>query len=186
MTSTLTSVSVCAEQPPHPNHPPPDDKPLRVCVLGPLYAIEQICPGVKWPSGFLTDRSSINEAGTHLSKLTFSVIYGREPDESRSDDLVFQQAGYLIRKGFSHTTDEASFEATFDHLVPSTDKNPEVLQINIVDPVDQESNERYLKVVINPDDHKGTFIAVPRCCQVRVGSSDWARVNDLLQMEPKW
>lgn len=76
-------------------------------------------------------------------------------------------------------SDGASFEAVFDHLVPSTDTNPEVLQINIVDPVDQESNDRYLKVVINPDHHKDTFIAVPRCCQVRVGSTDRARVNNL-------
>lgn len=73
----------------------------------------------------------------------------------------------------------ASFQAIFDHLVPSTDTNPDVLQINIVDPVEQESNDRYLKVVINPDDHKGTFIAVQRYCQVRVGSTDRARVNHL-------
>ncbi|KFY67160.1 hypothetical protein V496_01734 [Pseudogymnoascus sp. VKM F-4515 (FW-2607)] len=86
-------TTVCAEEPPHSNHAPPDDKPLR---------------------GFFTDKSSIDEAGTHLSKLNFSVIYGREPDESRSGDLVFRQAGYNISKGFSHTTDGASFQATFD------------------------------------------------------------------------
>lgn len=101
---TLTSVPVCAEQPSHPNHPPPEDKPLRVCVLGPLYAIEQICPDVKWPPGFSSDRSFFDEAGTHLSRLTFSVIYGREPDESRSDDLIFKESAYNIRKGFAHTT----------------------------------------------------------------------------------
>jgi hypothetical protein len=42
-----------------------------------------------------------------------------------------------------------NFEAIFDHLVPSGVNNPEVLQINIVDPEEKESNDRYLKIVIN-------------------------------------
>lgn len=104
MAPTLTSVPVCAKQPPHPNHPPREDKPLRVCVLGPLYAIQQICPDVKWPPGISTEKSFFDEAGTRLSRVTFSVIYGREPDESRSDDLIFQQSNYLTLKGLSHTT----------------------------------------------------------------------------------
>ncbi|KFY98963.1 hypothetical protein V500_01511 [Pseudogymnoascus sp. VKM F-4518 (FW-2643)] len=57
-------------------------------------------------AGISSDRSFFDEAGTHLSKLTFTVIYGREPDESRNDDLIFKESDYNIRKGFAHTTSE--------------------------------------------------------------------------------
>lgn len=103
MAPTLTFVPVCVEQPSHPNHPPPAEKPLRVSVMGPLYAIQKMFPEVNWPGEISPDRSVLVEAGTHLSNLVFSTIYGCGPDKSRSDDFVFKRSAYNRLKGSAPT-----------------------------------------------------------------------------------
>lgn len=103
MVPTLTFVPVCVEQPSHPNHPPPAEKPLRISVMGPLYAIQKMFPEVNWPGEISPDRSFLVEAGTHLSNLVFSTIYDCGPDKSRSDDFIFKRAAYNRLKGSAPT-----------------------------------------------------------------------------------
>ena len=70
---------------------------------------------------------------------------------------------------------------TFDHLVPTDDTDPEVLQINIIEIEDDggiyaNDNSRF---EIDPVDYTGKkVLAVPRCCQKRKGTTDRRRVND--------
>ena len=72
------------------------------------------------------------------------------------------------------------YGVTFDHLVPTDDYFPEVLQINICEiDVDQgEYANTYLPFPVDPADYIGKkILAVPRCCQKRKGSTDRSRVN---------
>ncbi|MCJ1259360.1 hypothetical protein MMC24_007197 [Lignoscripta atroalba] len=80
-----------------------------------------------------------------------------------------------------NSKDELSFAIVFDHFVPSSDVDPEVLQLNIIDSQDQAQLQKYFKsIIIDRHDPKyfDSIIAVPRCCQTRVGSTDRGRVND--------
>jgi hypothetical protein len=70
---------------------------------------------------------------------------------------------------------------TFDHLVPTDDTDPEVLQINIIEIEDDgglyaNKNSRF---EIDPAYYTGKkVLALPRCCQKRKGTTDRRRVND--------
>jgi hypothetical protein len=64
----------------------------------------------------------------------------------------------------------------FDHLVPSTETNPEVLQLNVFEKGDQESRKIPLDQYSDEN-----VVVLPRCCQVRVGSTDRRRVNSQVQ-----
>jgi hypothetical protein len=70
---------------------------------------------------------------------------------------------------------------TFDHLVPTDDADPEVLQINIIEIEDDGgiyANENS-RLEIDPADYAGKkVLAVPRCCQKRKGTTDRRRIND--------
>jgi hypothetical protein len=70
---------------------------------------------------------------------------------------------------------------TFDHLVPTDDTDPEVLQINIIEIEDDGgiyANENNC-FEIDPADFTGKkVLAVPRCCQKRKGTTDQRRIND--------
>lgn len=72
------------------------------------------------------------------------------------------------------------YGVTFDHLVPSNDLDPEVLQINIIE-MDDDNGEyanTYLPFHVDPVDFTGKkVLAVPRCCQKRKGTQDRPRVN---------
>ncbi|KAI9823452.1 MAG: hypothetical protein M1832_002463 [Thelocarpon impressellum] len=69
---------------------------------------------------------------------------------------------------------------TFDHLVPTEDPDPEVLQINIIEMDDDAgayANE-HLPFVVDSAEYAGKkVLAVPRCCQKRKGTKDRGRVN---------
>lgn len=73
------------------------------------------------------------------------------------------------------------YGVTFDHLVPTDDSDPEVLQINIFEIEDDGgiyANEGSC-FEINPADYIGKrVLALPRCCQKRKGTTDRRRVND--------
>ena len=83
------------------------------------------------------------------------------------------------------------YGVTFDHLVPSDDPDPEVLQINILE-LEMASGpyangaayaNRYLEFAVDPADYAGKkVLAVPRCCQKRKGIQDRARVNSSVAM----
>lgn len=73
------------------------------------------------------------------------------------------------------------YGVTFDHLVPPDDTNPEVLQINIIEIEDDmgEYANKYNPFEIDPEEYIGKkVLAVPRCCQIRKGTTDRVRVND--------
>jgi len=73
------------------------------------------------------------------------------------------------------------YGVTFDHLVPTDDTDPEVLQINIVEIEDDEGvyANKYNPFNIDPADYNGKkVLAVPRCCQKRKGTTDQKRIND--------
>ncbi|KAH9904398.1 hypothetical protein F4778DRAFT_732322 [Xylariomycetidae sp. FL2044] len=75
------------------------------------------------------------------------------------------------------------YGVTSDHLVPSDDPNPEVLQINII--AIEEDDGTYANKVLPFKVNAAKFaremvLAVPRCCQKRKGTQDRSRVNDSL------
>jgi len=73
------------------------------------------------------------------------------------------------------------YGVTFDHLVPPDDRNPEVLQINIIEIEDDGGvyANTYMPFQVDPNDYAGKkVLAVPRCCQKRKGTTDRKRVND--------
>jgi hypothetical protein len=72
---------------------------------------------------------------------------------------------------------------TFDHRVPPGDLDPEVLQIN-VNEVEQDGGadaNKYLLFSVDPEDYaRKNVLTVPRCCQKSKGTTDRARVNELV------
>ena len=80
------------------------------------------------------------------------------------------------------------YGVTFDHLVPTNDTNPEVLQINIAEIEDDNGvyANRYNSFNIDPAEYIGKkVLAVPRCCQKRKGTTDQKRVNDAVNARDK-
>lgn len=75
------------------------------------------------------------------------------------------------------------YGVTFDHLVPSGDTDPEVLQINIIEMDDDGGKyaRDNLRFTVDPHEYAGRkVLAVPRCCQNRKGTQDRGRVNDMV------
>ncbi|CAG7942783.1 unnamed protein product [Penicillium nalgiovense] len=75
------------------------------------------------------------------------------------------------------------YGVTFDHLVPTDDIYPEVLQINIIEIEDDNGvyANTWLSFVVDPAEFIGKkVLAVPRCCQKRKGTQDRWRVNALV------
>jgi len=80
------------------------------------------------------------------------------------------------------------YGVTFDHLVPATDTNPEVLQLNIVEIEDDNGiyANQYNSFSIDPVEYIGKkVLAVPRCCQKRKGTTDQRRINDAVNARDK-
>ena len=75
------------------------------------------------------------------------------------------------------------YGVTFDHLVPADDPNPEVLAISIIE-VDNDGGafaNKVLSFPIDPTEYTGKkVLAVPRCCQVKKGTQDRLRWNNLV------
>ncbi|KGO48616.1 hypothetical protein PEX1_103540 [Penicillium expansum] len=75
------------------------------------------------------------------------------------------------------------YGVTFDHLVPTHDINPEVLQINIIEIEDDNGiyANTWLSFAIDPTNFiEKKVLAVPRCCQKRKGTQDRWQVNALV------
>lgn len=78
------------------------------------------------------------------------------------------------------------YGVTFDHLVPTDNSDPDVLQINIIE-IETDSgpfadgaaytNEHLLFAVDPANYARKKIIAVPRCCQKRTSTQDRERVN---------
>ncbi|KAI9821395.1 MAG: hypothetical protein M1832_003402 [Thelocarpon impressellum] len=67
------------------------------------------------------------------------------------------------------------YGVTFDHLVPADERNPEVLQIDIIE-TDEDAGayaNEYLRFAVDPAANTGKkVLAVPRCFQTRKGTQD--------------
>ncbi|KAB8346223.1 hypothetical protein FH972_023268 [Carpinus fangiana] len=159
----------CIHSPAHPHHMPPEEKPLRVQIEGLLVSIKKLIPGTE---GHVEVRNRVfpHAAGPVLARLAFEKVYGRHPRPREvPGDLTIRddQIDY--------------YGVTFDHLVPTDDVDPEVLQINIVEMDDDEgayANET-LPFKVDPAAYTGRrVLAVPRCCQKRKGTTDRVRIND--------
>ncbi|KAI0119682.1 hypothetical protein F4814DRAFT_412963 [Daldinia grandis] len=73
------------------------------------------------------------------------------------------------------------YGVTFDHLVPTDNSDPEVLQINIIEIEDDGGiyANNCLPFSIDPAEYAGKkILAVSRCYQKRKGTHDRMRVND--------
>jgi hypothetical protein len=87
------------------------------------------------------------------------------------------------------------YGVTFDHLVPSGDLDPDVLQINICE-LEIETGpyaggeayaNKYLQFAVDASEYAGKkVLAVPRCCQKRKGTQDRGRVNDSVAEREAW
>lgn len=73
------------------------------------------------------------------------------------------------------------YGVTFDHLVPSDDRDPETLQINIIETDDDDGAyaNMHLLFPVDAAEYRGKkVLAVPRCCGKRKGTTDRARINE--------
>lgn len=76
------------------------------------------------------------------------------------------------------------YGVTFDYLVPATDVDPEVLQINIIEVENDEGSyaNQHLAFQVNAMDFTSKkVLAVPRCCQKRKGTQDRIRINSQVE-----
>ncbi|KAF2788695.1 hypothetical protein K505DRAFT_254951, partial [Melanomma pulvis-pyrius CBS 109.77] len=163
--------------PPHRFHLPPPEQPLRVHIEGPLLALQKLLPEVSW---HLTTHSPEfpMSGGPKLAELAFQKIYGRKVQPDVAGDMV-------VRDEYMGWIPEAPpmidyYGVTFDHLVPTDDTNPEVLQINILEIEDDAGRYaiRHNQFVINPADYIGKqVLGAPRCCSTRKGTTDRERIN---------
>ena len=72
----LLYIPPCVDSPPHQNHPPSLERPLRIHIQGPLVSIKKLLPGVifhydDWGKPFP------QPAAPQLAELAFQAIYGR-------------------------------------------------------------------------------------------------------------
>ncbi|KAL4916010.1 hypothetical protein BDW62DRAFT_212304 [Aspergillus aurantiobrunneus] len=168
-------ISPCICTPAGTYRPPAPDLPLRIQIEGPLIAIQRLLPNRPWNATYSNDRPFPQPAGPELARLTYQTIYGRDIDPEVSGDLVVRDEylGWII---FTEKIDY--YGVTFDLLVPDKEKNPEVLQINIIGI--QDDNGVYAnthgEVPVGPAEYIGKkVLAVPRCCQKRKGRTDRRR-----------
>jgi hypothetical protein len=71
-------IPPCINRPPHPLHPPPPNKPLRIRIQGPLETIQKLWPNVSWHP----IRPFPQLGGLKLATLTHQKLYGGKGDET--------------------------------------------------------------------------------------------------------
>lgn len=80
----------CEQDPAHPNHPPPPDKPLRIQVLGlnttlnGLFVNEELSSQEK-P---VASPTAFDYTGLQLATMVFRVFYGRDVDAGAPQDFT--------------------------------------------------------------------------------------------------
>ncbi|KAL2759462.1 hypothetical protein ACRALDRAFT_1079423 [Sodiomyces alcalophilus JCM 7366] len=180
-------IPACIRTPVHPLHPPPIDKPLRIQIEGPAVAIERLLPDTPWALGHWCQEFP-QPPGPELAKLTYRMLYGREPilegdsvSEGSARDMVVRDEYLGVVTSARPSFELDYYGVTFDHLVPIDDFDPEVLQINIIEI--EIDNGKYFNTFmpfpVNVADYAGKkVLAIPRCCSKRKGTTDRARVNE--------
>jgi hypothetical protein len=84
----------CVLDPPHPLHPPPFDKPIRICAGGPLSAIEKLLPDLTWNLQ-LNSKIEFQQCALLLATFVYRTIYGREPVTEDGLRVRCETIGYL-------------------------------------------------------------------------------------------
>ncbi|KAI1146655.1 hypothetical protein F4825DRAFT_440057 [Nemania diffusa] len=177
----------CAQTPTCVNHPPESEKALRIQVMGDNKDFDNLLDdGTKMP----TPKSSMDKAtefikpGLQVAQMAFRLLYGREPDPGNPSDMVPRHQ-YDIWRGA--TPDRVllpepileAYAITFDHLLgPDDEDDPETLMLNIVDPNDPLSAD-LITIDTSPytSGSELVLLLVPRCCQIRKGTTDRRRIN---------
>ncbi|OTB01979.1 hypothetical protein M426DRAFT_265280 [Hypoxylon sp. CI-4A] len=173
----------CIHSTPHFLHPPPLEKPLRIQIEGPSISMERLFPGIEWRTNPLSLKFP-QLAGPELARITYQKLYGRKVRPEVVGDMVYLPIQYALASiclaTNLHVRRIDYYGVTFDHLVPTDDLDPDVLQINIIEIEDDGgvyANE-YMPFAVDPAEYIGKrILAVPRCCQKRKGTQDRARVN---------
>ncbi|KAI0847684.1 hypothetical protein F5Y00DRAFT_114173 [Daldinia vernicosa] len=171
-------IPVCIRNPTHPLHLPSLEQPLRIQIEGPLISIQKLFPDIPWRTNVMSLEFP-QPAGPALARLTYQKIYGQDVRHGVAGDMVVRDEylGWVMPKPLRHID---YYGVTFDHLVPTDNPDPEVLQINIIEI--EEDNGIYaskcLPFSIDLTEYAGKkILAVPRCCQKRNGTQDRMRVN---------
>ncbi|UNI23619.1 hypothetical protein JDV02_009428 [Purpureocillium takamizusanense] len=173
-------IPSCIREPAHPFHPPPLGKPLRIQIEGPLVSVKKLLPDTPWHVRYIPT-SFPQPAGPLLARLTYEKIYGHPVRRDVEGDLVVRDEYLGWVREVRPRNEIDYYGVTFDHLVPADDPNPEVLQININEMDDDEGAyaNKYLPFAVDWREFTGKrILAVPRCCQLRKGTTDQLRIND--------
>ncbi|KAF2786079.1 hypothetical protein K505DRAFT_354678 [Melanomma pulvis-pyrius CBS 109.77] len=160
-------IPPCVDSPPHQNHPPSLERPLRIHIQGPL--------------------PSPQPAALQLAELAFGAIYGLPTNGDRL--TVRDEYNAWVREP-QMSMEIDYYGVTFDYRVPKNEADPEVLAVNIIEMEEQsgeyangiEYAQKYLRLQVDPTEYFGTkVLAVPRCCQWKKGSTDRTRINTDVQ-----
>ncbi|KAF6820976.1 hypothetical protein CSOJ01_00411 [Colletotrichum sojae] len=177
-------IPPCLFNPAHHLHPPAPDRPLRICIEGPLVSVQRLLPSIEWKVSFRL-KVFPQPAGPELAAITSRYLYGH--DVKGSDMVVrHEYLGWVGQEDLASCIDY--YGVTFDHNVPAGEENPEVLMINITDiEVDDGAYaNQMLTFRVDPVDYAGKKIfALPRCCQTRKGTQDRWRVNGEVAVRDK-
>lgn len=84
-------IPPCILNPPHPLHPPPADKPLRIRIQGPLETIAKLLPDITWHPIVAYPQPG----GLALAKITHEKLYGEgaQPGVVRDEYLAWVVEG---------------------------------------------------------------------------------------------
>ncbi|KAI1171012.1 hypothetical protein F4777DRAFT_566894 [Nemania sp. FL0916] len=178
----------CGQTPGCVNHPPEPDKPLRIQIMGLLNDIDNLFDdGMKMPRPKHTEKLAADnfiEPGLRLARIGFGLLYGRDVDPGNSSDMVprHQYDVWRVATPDRVILPEPIHEAyaiTFDHLLgPEHEDDPETLMLNIVDPND-DAEAKFITIdkSLYTSETEPVLLLVPRCCQVRKGTTDRRRIN---------
>lgn len=92
-------IPPCIHDPVHPNHLPPEEKPLRINIEGPFVSIQKLVPEAQ--SHIIPGQHSFPQpAGPILARLAFEKIYGRQPGSTPGDFVVRDEyLGWVMEDG---------------------------------------------------------------------------------------
>ncbi|KFA48719.1 hypothetical protein S40293_11452 [Stachybotrys chartarum IBT 40293] len=118
--------------------------------------------------------------------MAFKQLYGQEVNTNNRTDFIprYQYSTFWGKYGecepWEHVVD--GYGITFDHFVPDDDEDPETLMMNIYDPSDPASAQ-LAKLDLGPYSTSSTptVLLIPRCCQLRQGTTDRKGINDQLR-----
>ncbi|KAF5606324.1 arginine deiminase type-3 [Fusarium subglutinans] len=149
-------IPPCIRSPAEPRHPPPVDQPLRIQIEGPLSSINKLLPGVEWQLEGVF-RPSLQTAGPELARVVFRTVYGHDIRPEIDGDMVVRDEylGWVQEDPRPWTIDY--YGVTFDHLVPAGERDPEVLQVNIIEMEEDEGAyaKEHLPFTVDPAEYSG-------------------------------